>query len=144
MKSLMDSKHCPHRVEFVGKIQWLTLNFLPHSWQNNKLWKAIKIFTIQSRLQLLECDSLLHTWYLRTYAKKCKLCNNPSDTFSISLKKIYIDRHNRFVDLVFEKIKHFMGNNEDVLFINDKFVILLLSLNLHDLKLWWLIKLQKM
>ena len=96
--------------------------------ENDKLREAIKIFTIKSRLQLLECDSLLHTWYPRTYTKNCKLCNNPYDTVShilngcMSLKNIYIDRHNRLVDLVFEKIKYYIGCNENVSVIKDKFV----------------------
>ena len=38
-------------------------------------------FIIKSRLQLLECNSLLHRYCptSNTYHKTCRICNNPSD-----------------------------------------------------------------
>ena len=49
-------------------------------------------------------------WYPQTYTKQCKLCNNPSDTVSHVLNGctgfnlMYQARHNRVVDLIFDKI----------------------------------------
>jgi hypothetical protein len=68
-------------------------------------------FIFKSRMQLLECNSLLHKYYPNTYAKSCKLCNNPSDTVShimngcMDYKKMYTARHDRLVNYISDQIK---------------------------------------
>ena len=49
---------------------------------NNKLKDKIKHFEIKARLQLLECNTLLHTYHPTLYTKRCSLCNHPNDTSS--------------------------------------------------------------
>ena len=77
---------------------------------NKKLSDKLTSFIVKGRMQLLECNSLLHIWYPQTYTKQCKLCNNPSDTVSHVLNGctgfnlMYQARHNRVVDLIFDKI----------------------------------------
>ena len=68
-------------------------------------------FTLKSRMQLLECNSLLHKYYPNTHAKSCKLCNNPSDTIShimngcLEYKNMYSARHDRLVNHISDEIK---------------------------------------
>ena len=77
---------------------------------NSKLSDKITSFIVKGRMQLLECNSLLHTWYPQTYPKHCILCNNPYDTASHVLNGctgydlMYQARHNRIVDLIYAKI----------------------------------------
>ena len=94
---------------------------------NLNLKDDIKTFAIKGRLQLLECDSILHTWYPLSYQKHCKLCANPSDTVShilngcMPLKSYYIERHNRIVKLICAKINsHVISDN--VAILTDKFL----------------------
>ena len=95
--------------------------------ENLKLNDEIKIFTIKARLQLLECDSILHTWYPLSYQKDCKLCKNPSETVShilngcMPLKSYYIERHNRVVSLISSKIHNYILR-ENVSILTDKFL----------------------
>ena len=42
-------------------------------------------FFLKERLQLLECNSLLHTYYPGTYAKSCSRCGFYADTVSHAL-----------------------------------------------------------
>ena len=51
-------------------------NYLNKTAINDNLVK----FILKTRLQLLECNSLLHRYYPRVYPKSCLLCNNPFDT----------------------------------------------------------------
>ena len=77
---------------------------------NLNLNDTIKQFVIKGRLQLLECESLLHTYYPQTYSKQCKICRHPSETVSHILngctkfKDMYMKRHNRVLDFVHAKV----------------------------------------
>ena len=77
---------------------------------NHKLSDSLLSFICRGRLQLLQCDSLLHIYYPETYTKSCKICRNPSDTASHILngctqfKGLYQERHNRIVNLIFTKV----------------------------------------
>jgi len=71
--------------------------------RNFNISDKISQFVVKGRLQLLECNSLLHKYYPNTYAKKCKLCHNPFDTVShilngcMEFRNNYTARHNRVV-----------------------------------------------
>ena len=87
-----------------------------HVFQNIKLRDDIKCFVAKGRLQLLECESLLHTYYPNTYSKACKLCRHPSETVSHILngcpqfKNMYTERHNRILNIVFDKMSIWTHN----------------------------------
>ena len=63
-------------------------------------------FIIKAKLQLAECNSLLHTYYPATYRKSCSRCGFHSDTISHVLngcresKNAIQKRHNRIVNMV--------------------------------------------
>ena len=77
---------------------------------NVNLSDTIKQFVLKARLQLLECESLLHTYYPHSYSKHCKICNHPSETVSHILngctkfKDMYTKRHNRALDFIHTKV----------------------------------------
>jgi len=77
---------------------------------NHKLSDDIISFACRGRLQLLQCNMLMHLYY-KTH-KFCDLCNHPYENISHvlngcrKLKDIYSKRHNRLVDLIHEKIAH--------------------------------------
>ena len=74
-------------------------NYLTNTAINDNLVKSI----FKTRLQLLECNSLLHRYYPHVYPKSCLLCNNPFDTVSHVLNgcmifnDLYIKRHDKIV-----------------------------------------------
>ena len=76
---------------------------------NHKLSDDIRSFVCRGRLQLLQCNSLLHLYY--GIPKSCKICNHPTDTASHILngctqfKQMYQNRHNRIVDIIYNKIE---------------------------------------
>ena len=75
---------------------------------NHKLSDELRSFVCRGRLQLLQCNSLLHLYY--NTPKHCYVCSFPSDTASHILntcphfKNMYQKRHNRIVDLIFNYI----------------------------------------
>ena len=75
---------------------------------NHKLSDDIRSFVCRGRLQILQCNSILHLYY--NADRSCNLCNHPSETVSHilngckQLKDMYTKRHNRLVDLIYEKI----------------------------------------
>jgi len=85
---------------------------------NHKLSDSLRSFVSRGRLQLLQCDSLLSLYYPGSYTKSCKLCNHPFDTVSHVLngctkfQPMYQKRHNRIVDLIFDKIRASNGEHE--------------------------------
>jgi hypothetical protein len=87
------------RIFKNGADQGLSSKYLSNLALNDDIIK----FTLKSRLQLLECNSLLHKYYPNVYPKKCRLCNNPYDTVShimngcMLFKNNYIARHDRIV-----------------------------------------------
>ena len=99
--------------EAKGADHKLSLSFM----KNNNLKDKIKQFAVKSRLQILECNSLLHTYSPTLHNKKCSLCNHPSDTCShvlngcTKLNSFYVERHNRIVNVVFEKLKYHCSKN---------------------------------
>ena len=76
---------------------------------NHKLSDDIRSFVCRSRLQILQCNNLLHLYY-NTNHKSCDLCNHPLETVSHimnsckQLKNMYSKRHNRIVDIIHGKI----------------------------------------
>ena len=44
---------------------------------NHNISDKIRSFIVRGRLQVLECNSLLHLYYPETYFTKCALCNHP-------------------------------------------------------------------
>ena len=81
--------------------------------RNNNIHDKVREFVVKGRLQLLPCQSLLHTYYPTIHTKRCPMCNHPSDTASHALngctkyKDIYQARHNRLVDIVHSKLEHY-------------------------------------
>ena len=73
---------------------------------NLKLSDNLVKFVTKARLQLLECNSLLHLYYPLSYSKRCMRCNFHSDTVSHVLngckksKGAIQTRHNRIVDII--------------------------------------------
>ena len=108
------SLHSQGRItrEAIGVDYKLSLCFI----QNKNLKDKIKQFAIKSKLQLLECNTLLHT-YNQNINKSCSLCNHPNDTCShilngcTKIQSFYIERHNRIVDLIFDKVKYHGAKN---------------------------------
>ena len=77
---------------------------------NHKIDDNLRSFVARGRLQLLQCESLMTLYYPESYTKSCKICNHPTETVSHILngctkfQKLYQQRHNRIVDLIFGKI----------------------------------------
>ena len=67
-------------------------------------------FVIKAKLQLAECNSLLHTYYPDMYEKKCSRCGFHSDTISHVLNGCRVSknsiqkRHNRIVNIISKNI----------------------------------------
>ena len=89
---------------------------------NHKLSDELRSFVCRGRLQLLQCNSLLHLYY--GTPKHCYICSFPSDTVSHIIntcphfKNIYQKRHNRIVDLIFDKIR-FLSHCEHIQLFKD-------------------------
>ena len=94
------------RKETEGNVDYkLSAAFL----DNHKISDDIVSFVCRGRLQLLQCNSLMHIYYKTP--RFCKLCNHPYENVSHvlngcrELKNIYSKRHNRLIDLIHDKIK---------------------------------------
>ena len=80
--------------------------------KNHKVNDKFRNFILKCRLQLLPCQSLLSLYYPHIHNKKCEMCNFPYDTVShvlngcLRFKLMYQDRHNRIVDILFDKITY--------------------------------------
>ena len=87
---------------------------------NHKLSDELRSFVCRGRLQLLQCNSLLHLYY--NTPKHCYICSFPSDTVSHILntcphfKNMYQNRHNRIVDLIFNKMSCLFSSQNIELF----------------------------
>ena len=92
---------------------------------NHKLSDDLRSFVCRGRLQLLQCNSLLHLYY--GVPKQCKLCDFPYDTASHLLngcakqKNLYQQRHDRIVELVHLKIKS-VNSKRNTHVIKDSFI----------------------
>ena len=92
---------------------------------NHKVSDDLRSFVCRGRLQLLQCNSLLHLYY--GVPKNCKLCNFHSDTASHLLngcakqKNLYQQRHDRIVELVHLKIKS-VNSKRNTHVIKDSFI----------------------
>jgi hypothetical protein len=101
-----------HNLKSQGRIFRINCNHVLSTKfiSNLALSDDIVKFIFKSRLQLLECNSLLHKYYPNTYPKTCRLCNNPSDTVShimngcMHFKNIYVARHDRIVAHIRDEI----------------------------------------
>jgi hypothetical protein len=84
----------------------LSNNYLRNIVINDNLVK----FIFKTRLQLLECNSLLHRYYPNAYPKSCNLCNNQFATAShvlngcMRFQGMYIKRHDRIVDHINQEL----------------------------------------
>ena len=84
----------------------------------------LRSFVCRGRLQLLQCNSLLHLYY--GVPKHCKLCNFPSDTASHilngcpKLKNMYQQRHDRIVNLIYDKVVS--KSEADTVVLKDTFI----------------------
>ena len=82
---------------------------------NHTLSDDVRSFVSRGRLQLLQCNSLLHLYY--NVPKLCMLCRFPSETASHvlngcrELKNIYSKRHNRVVDILHSKLASINKDN---------------------------------
>ena len=76
--------------------------------RNHKISDDIKSFVVRARLQILQCNSLLHTYY--NIGKDCGQCNFYSETVSHilngcrAMQALYQKRHNRIIDMLHKKI----------------------------------------
>ena len=83
-----------------------------HVFDNHNVEDKIRNFVTKCRLQLLPCQSLLSLYYPNVHTKNCENCNFYSETVShvlngcIKFKDIYQKRHNRIVDLLYDKIAY--------------------------------------
>ena len=79
--------------------------------RNLKLSDKLTSFIVKARLNLLEVNLNLATWYPHLYTKRCHLCNQPEDTVSHVLngcpshQSYYIDRHSRTVRHLLSQIE---------------------------------------
>ena len=79
---------------------------------NHKISDEARSFVVRGRMQLLQCESLMHTYFPETHTKHCKICFHPSDTVSHILngctkfEQMYQARHNRIQNLIALKIKN--------------------------------------
>ena len=77
---------------------------------NHMLSDDLSRFIFKSRMQLLECNSLLHKYYPHIYPKSCPMCNNPFETVShimngcMVFHNQYVARHNRIVSLILGEV----------------------------------------
>ena len=68
-------------------------------------------FVLKARLQLLECNSLLHTYYPGTYTKSCSRSGFYADTVSHALngyrenKNSIQKRHNRLASIAVQNVR---------------------------------------
>ena len=78
---------------------------------NHNITDNLRSFVARSRLQTLQCESLLALYYPKSYTKACKICHHPSETVShilngcTTFQRLYQHRHNRIVDILYDKIK---------------------------------------
>jgi hypothetical protein len=78
---------------------------------NLKLGDSLVKFVVRARLQLLECNTLLHTYYPASYEKRCIRCGFHTDTVSHVLngcrciKNAIQKRHNRVAAIVSGALK---------------------------------------
>ena len=91
---------------------------------NHMLSDDLRSFVCRGRLQLLQCNSLLHLYY--AIPKHCRLCGFRSDTASHilngcpKLKNMYQKRHDRIVSLIHDKI---VGKSKsDTVVLKDTFL----------------------
>ena len=86
--------------------------------QNHKLNDRLVSFVVKGRLQLLPCQSLLSIYYPHIHTKGCKLCPHPTENASHVLNGCprfqcaYQNRHNRIVDILSDKVRHFNADAE--------------------------------
>ena len=82
-----------------------------HNSENYHLSGSLVKFVLKARLQLLECNSLLHTYYPGTYAKSCSRCGFYAATVSHALngcresKNSIQKRHNRLASIVVQNVR---------------------------------------
>lgn len=92
---------------------------------NSKLSDDIKRFVVKGRLQLIECESLLHLYYPNSYTKTCKICNHPSETIShivngcTKFSLMYSERHNRVVNILYDKLMSMYASSQFVDVLKD-------------------------
>ena len=91
--------------------------------KNHKLKDDIISFVIRGRLQLLQCNSLMHTYFHTS--KACDQCDFYTETVSHilngckAMKNIYQKRHNRIVDMLYIKLT---SKNPNVKIIKDSII----------------------
>ena len=87
---------------------------------NTSITDKLVKFIYKCRMQLLECNSLLHRYYPRVYPKSCPLCRNPSDTVShvlngcMDFHDMYIKRHDRIVNHIHNQLTAFITEDHTV------------------------------
>ena len=90
---------------------------------NLHLSDSLVIFVIKARLQLLECNTLLHTYFPTTFQKQCQRCGFFTETVSHILnscrenKNSIQKRHNRIAEIVCRSV---MEVNTNATSIADK------------------------
>ena len=93
---------------------------------NHKLSDDIRSFVVRSRLQLLQCNSLMHTYF--NTSKECTQCGFFTETVSHimngcrEMKNMYQKRHNRVVDMLHSKICATKTISENVKVIKDSVI----------------------
>ena len=78
---------------------------------NFHLSDSLVKFVLTGKLQLLECNSLLHIYYPGTHAKSCSRCGFYADTVNHALngcresKNSIQKRHNRLASIVVQNVR---------------------------------------
>ena len=95
---------------------------------NLKLSDSLVRFVVKARLQLTECNSLLHIYYPADYPRSCPRCGFSSDTISHILNNCRYSkgaiqaRHNRLAKIVTRAVSGLHSNDPAVTVLEDKLV----------------------
>ena len=93
---------------------------------NSNISDQLAKFVTKGRLQLLETNAVNNTYYPNTYNKACTLCGFYADTNSHALNScsklrgLFIERHDRCVDLVRKELEKTVWTEFCQVFTNER------------------------
>ena len=125
-KALEDwrSKECQGRIARIKVDQKASHSHL----SNLKLSDSLVSFIVKARLQLSECNSLLHTYYPAAYPRSCNRCGFPWDTISHVLNNCRASkgaikaRHNRMLKIITTAVSDIHGDTDQTAILKDQLV----------------------
>ena len=102
---------------------------------NSALTDHLTRFVVKGRLQLLETNAVNNTYYPEHYQRRCTLCSFHTDTNSHALngcrklRGLYIERHDRCVELVLRELHKSVLTEYCEVFTNESVVFQGLNTN---------------